>query len=267
VRPASRTFLQPHPRYPSLNWHLRIRRVKCGEERPSCIRCSSTGRKCPGYANSEKSKNQFGTFAINLDNASPYGLSNRKVSDDNVQYLEFYHHCAVPTISTSFDKDFWARIPLQLAQNERSVRSALLALSCLNKSETGTLKDARSGLLIPAKQKDMLLHYNKSVKLLVRRISEPSYTPEVGLVCCLLFVCIENLRGNYTTAMDHYKSGLNILASHRKKQLRSSPRPQADHMIEHVLTPIYARMLLTAIAFGLPVRIASLTFSAYSSSD
>ncbi|KAF7912347.1 uncharacterized protein EAF01_001368 [Botrytis porri] len=27
----------------------RIRRVKCAEERPACLRCSKTGRKCDGY--------------------------------------------------------------------------------------------------------------------------------------------------------------------------------------------------------------------------
>lgn len=27
-----------------------VRRVKCDEARPSCLRCASTGRKCDGYA-------------------------------------------------------------------------------------------------------------------------------------------------------------------------------------------------------------------------
>lgn len=33
----------------------KIRRVKCGEERPSCEKCTSTGRKCDGYSNSANS--------------------------------------------------------------------------------------------------------------------------------------------------------------------------------------------------------------------
>src|SRR2546430_8793957 len=28
----------------------RIRRVKCGEEKPHCLRCPSSGRVCDGYA-------------------------------------------------------------------------------------------------------------------------------------------------------------------------------------------------------------------------
>ncbi|KAH3001521.1 hypothetical protein KXV73_001875, partial [Aspergillus fumigatus] len=28
----------------------KVRRVKCDEEKPTCCRCRSTGRKCDGYA-------------------------------------------------------------------------------------------------------------------------------------------------------------------------------------------------------------------------
>lgn len=176
-----------------------------------------------------------------------------------MQYLEFYHHCAVSLISSAHDKDFWSKVPLQLAQTEPCVRRALITLGCLNRAETGSLRHARLGLLNPAKQRDMLGHYNKAVKLLVQRISEPSYTPEIGLVCCLLFVCIESLRGNYDTAMSHYKSGLNIL----KQTRQSSAKGSSCELIEETLTPIYARMLLSAIAFGLPVCSAFIDASVH----
>jgi hypothetical protein len=189
---------------PANSCATRTRRVKCGEEEPSCLKCTKSGHKCPGYAPTS-TKAQFGAFAISQGNGPPSGISIHQNLGDNIQYLEFYHHCAVPTISTPFDKDFWARTPLQIAQSEQCVRHALIALSYLNKYEPGTLKHARSSLLAPAKQDTLLTYYNKSVKLLVQRMSEPSYTHEVGLVCCLLFVCIESLRGNYDTAMAHYR--------------------------------------------------------------
>ncbi|KAF2829376.1 hypothetical protein CC86DRAFT_258972, partial [Ophiobolus disseminans] len=178
-------------------------------------------------------------------------ISTHQVLGDNVQYLEFYHHRAASTLSTTFDKDFWSRTPLQIAQSELCVRHALIALSCLNKTEPGALKQARLGLLAPAKQKTLLTHYNKSVKLLVQRINEPSFPPEVGLVCCLLFVCIEFMRGNFDAAMAHYKSGLHILSTYRSDQIADS---SARNMVEETLTPMFARMIITATVFGLPTE-------------
>lgn len=42
----STTTLAVHPDQTDL---YRIRRIKCDEAKPSCQRCTSTGRKCDGY--------------------------------------------------------------------------------------------------------------------------------------------------------------------------------------------------------------------------
>jgi hypothetical protein len=143
-------------------------------------------------------------------------------------------------------------MPLQLAQSELSIRHALIALSHFNKTQTGSLKDARSCLVTTSKQKIMLVHYNKAVTHLVQRMKEPSYSPEVGLVCCLLFTCLEFLRGDYDNAFAHVRSGLSIISAYKNNDMPSSTKGLGSSMIEEMLIPIFTRMILTSVAYGLP---------------
>ena len=43
-----------HPKTRSGCLTCKIRRKKCGEEKPACLRCTNTGRKCDGYPNINK---------------------------------------------------------------------------------------------------------------------------------------------------------------------------------------------------------------------
>jgi hypothetical protein len=130
---------------------------------------------------------------------------------DSVHYLEFYHHCAGPTLASNFDHEFWSRTVLQMAHQEASVRHAVIALGYLVKTEPGDLKHARS-VSTTDNRKTLLIHYNKAVRGLVDRMAQCTYSPEVALVTCLLFICIEHLRGDYHTAFAHLHSGLKIIA-------------------------------------------------------
>lgn len=130
--------------------------------------------------------------------------------EEGLPYLEFYYHCAIRTLSNRFDNGFWSRTVLQMARSEPCIRHALVALGYLAKTEPGNLKHAHARL----KQQDQTLnlYYSKAVGSLVERLAEQSCTIEVGLVACLLFVCIEFIRGNFMTAFTHLHSGLRILS-------------------------------------------------------
>lgn len=131
-------------------------------------------------------------------------------SKEGLPYLDFYYHCAVRTLSNRFDNGFWSRTALQMAHSEPSIHHALIALGYLVKTEPGNLKHAHSRLHHPDKA---LYHYHgKAVTLLAKRMTEQSFTVEVGLVACLIFVCIEFMRGNFRTAFTHLHSGLKIVS-------------------------------------------------------
>lgn len=108
-------------------------------------------------------------------------------------------------------------------------------------------------------QKTLLFHYNKAIDSLVQRISEPSYSPEIGLVSCILFICIEFLRGNYDTAFAHFNSGLKIISAFKRSQTTPpvkslGPSSLGPSMIEELLIPMFIRMIATAVTYGVPTE-------------
>ena len=90
----------------------------------------------------------------------------------------------------------------------------------------------------------LLFHCIKAVKYLVSRMAEPSYSPELSLVACLLFICIEFLRGDSK-----------MLARQRQRykycQQRISTLPKSSsRFVDNIIAPIYMRKVLSALAFG-----------------
>ncbi|KAF1845010.1 uncharacterized protein K460DRAFT_394764 [Cucurbitaria berberidis CBS 394.84] len=241
----------------------KIRRIKCDERKPTCARCTSTGRKCDGYTQDESSNPQSlvsGQSSSSLSTVTIFsGLG------DSALYLEFYYHCARPTLASNFDRDFWSHTVLQMAQSESSIRHAVIALSYLVKTEPGNLKQARAASLTDSRR-PLLLHYNKAVRCLVDRIAQSSHSVEVGLVACLLFTCIEFLRGEYHVAFTHLYNGLKIIAEWRQrplftlKEVSSSPsssvaiaeKVDGRRRIGGNLVPMFIRVMATGLLFGAP---------------
>lgn len=201
----------------------KIRHVKCDETKPNCNRCSSTGRNCDGYAPiKEDFKIQIWSHA---HTPGPYNAT-RAFADfgDNVRYLEFYHRCARRSLSSHFDNDFWSKIVLQMAHSESAVRHALVALGFLCQSEHGSMKHARAKFAVDEDYRFVLSQYNKAVRALVSRMTDTAHSCEVALVTCLLFVCMEYLRGNYHTAFTHMKNGLGIITERQEENATATKK-------------------------------------------
>lgn len=185
-----------------------------------------------------------------------------------IRYLEFYHHCARPVLSSGFDSEFWSRVTLQMASSEPAVRHALIALGYLHSTESGSLKDACAKSVSQSDSRTLIYHYNKSVNSLVGRMNEASYTSEIGLVTCLLYVCIEYMRGNYHAAFTHLRSGLQIIYEDAKRLRHDSPFSSSSAspsstsvtssvcrtgLVEDELRPMFIRAMASAIMYGVEV--------------
>ena len=221
-------------------------------------RCTSTGRKCDGYPKA-KAKDTF-QIQVFADNRTATKLqpsiSLLSGLGDSVRYLEFYYQCAAPSLSSRFDREFWSKISLQMAQSEPAIRHAVIALGYLNKQESGSLKHARSELQAIHGNKVFLYHYNLAVRSLVERMTQPSWLPEVGLVTCLLFVCIEFLRGNYHTGFCHFSNGLRLIREWRQQKRIDTPiqdvtlASASSDLIEDTLLPMFLREATAAQLYG-----------------
>lgn len=179
---------------------------------------------------------------------------------ESTKYLKFYHQYAVPSLSSRFDQEFWSKTSLQLAHSEPAVRHAIIALGYLNQTEPGSLKHARSKFQVVHGNKIFLHHYNQAVRKLVDRMTDTSYSPEIGMVTCLLFVCIEFLRGNYCTAFTHMTNGLRLVCEWQQQRRIDSPfhdltyTDSTESLIGDVLLPMFQRGMLSAQLYGVPAE-------------
>jgi hypothetical protein len=208
-----------------------------------------SGRKCSGYT-----QDATNAQLVTLETYNPRASPTSKVSElgENAIYLDFYHRCAASSIASNFDRDFWSGIVLQLTQSEPAVRHAVAALGFLVKTEPGSLKHARSFSAME-NRKTLLFQYNKAVRSLVARMSEPSYTVEIGLVTCLLFICVEYLRGDYPAAFMHLHSGLKVIAQIGPSSPTSLASRVADpELIMSKIAPIFTRAITTGLLIGAP---------------
>ncbi|KAF3006893.1 hypothetical protein E8E13_011096 [Curvularia kusanoi] len=154
-----------------------------------------------------------------------------------------------------------------MAHDEPSVRSALVALGHLNKSQKGSLQHARQ-YSVAAKtpeRKPFLLNYNKAIRQLINDMARPSFPPEQGLVICLLFACIEFLQADAAVAFTHIRSGLNIFHELRqRRQLTPGSKslqeahghiiPARLNSIEQILVQILTWSLASAMPYGMYLK-------------
>ncbi|KIW94180.1 uncharacterized protein Z519_05496 [Cladophialophora bantiana CBS 173.52] len=102
---------------------------------------------------------------------------------------------------------FWNRVAPQLGHHDDAIKYALVALGAtyhLHKTTGGRGMDTQDTFI--------LRRYGKALSELQCRIA--SQAPEsayVALICCLIFICLENLRLNHKNARAHLRNGIYII--------------------------------------------------------
>ncbi|KAM5345680.1 hypothetical protein ACJ41O_011541 [Fusarium nematophilum] len=197
----------------------KIRKVKCDEGRPACRRCVSTGRTCDGYGiwggGSSHSHHPYrqadkdGYLILRPPPSAQPSLSNTQQT-----YFEWFRCRTSPKLPGSFPSSFWSTLLLQATTDEPSVLHAVLALSSVHKRgpvDTRTQKSQRAELL-DEQDRFALQHYVKAISHLQPQLSSRDRRScRVALITCVVFVCLELLRGHFKTAQVHLQNGLEIL--------------------------------------------------------
>jgi len=235
----------------------RIRRVKCDEAKPACNKCTSTGRKCDGYSSLPFSRRDLHAaskaFSEHSSSGDDLGLNYtaplaRIVTDPafsdilEKRYFQFFRQKTVASTNSLMACRFWDRIVLQICHVEPAVKHAILALSSLHQ-----LSDARSNAELAQKHQDYADYHHHKALVAAQKLLSSSTAEDIDrvLIACVVFICYDNVRGNYRTAAIHTHSGRSILAQHRTRLKRLARRNDLAEIEQ-----LFGRLDISAITFS-----------------
>ncbi|KAL4867746.1 hypothetical protein BDV12DRAFT_209588 [Aspergillus spectabilis] len=173
---------------------IRLRHIKCDETPGFCKNCTSTGRTCD----------------YDLQRLPRSGRVTSAKKNVGNHELPLKHH-TIPTLLEFFDSPVWQELILQMSLSEPAVYHAVFALSAIHQDLE------MYGMLLPGQV--LQNEYHRFA------LDQCGRFREVMLLCCLLFVFTQLLRGQYDDAFKHLQSGLRILHEARAQQHERAVKP------------------------------------------
>lgn len=133
------------------------------------------------------------------------------------RYFEWFRCRTVKKIPGAFVSPFWDTLLFQASLTEPAVLHAILTLSSVHKREI--LSDdsqSRSDDVLDEHEQFMLQHYTKAISHLRPHFSNKDRSSvRIALITCVVFICLEFLRGHFKTAQTHLQNGLKVLREMR----------------------------------------------------
>ncbi|KAI2994338.1 transcriptional regulator family: Fungal Specific TF [Aspergillus niger] len=229
----------------------KARRVKCGQEKPSCLRCSKTGRKC------EYEGPNLGTFSSTPATLSildkPLSSAPDTVWKERRAFAYYFQHIAL-FIGGGLEVDFWSTIVPQICRSEPAVWDAIISLSTLFESpepcpDIAFLRQ-RDVLLLNQYHRDAISWYSRSMSQVRQRLERGDGDVLVGLVSCILFMCIEGFQGGAAQATRLYCQGVQLIVTLRGQIASGAVSSSKAAWLEDIIVPIFIRLGATALNFS-----------------
>lgn len=207
-----------------------MRHIKCDETPGACKNCTSTGRSCAydlqRLPRCGKSKSTIKKDVGNQDQIVPEvadGLRWAITSDERRCFSYFKYH-TIPTLQGLCDSPLWQELVLRMSLSEPAVYHAVVALSAVHQDSEIYGMPLPGQIVQNTWHQFSLEQCGRSFAILNRRhASQDPQVKEVMLLCCLLFVLMELLRGQYDDAFKHLHSGLRIIRETRAQTSSDSP--------------------------------------------
>ncbi|KAI1064190.1 hypothetical protein LB506_007887 [Fusarium annulatum] len=192
------------------------RHKKCDEEKPTCKRCKDGGYVCDGYTPQSKAvttKTQSRSLPILAAKVSTptVPLLPGDTLESNYYVYFFSDIISQLEITPYLNREFWKRNILVPSQSSECVRHAVLALGATHWQYSVQNQSSAASL-----DRFVLKHYNEAISKLTGDQESPPDMSTV-LTCCILFVILESLRGDFGEAVRHLESGTRILTNHVPK--------------------------------------------------
>ncbi|KAH8819764.1 hypothetical protein F5884DRAFT_25425 [Xylogone sp. PMI_703] len=193
----------------------KIRRIKCDEQKPSCQRCLSTGRKCDGYGiwSLSRPSNLVKHQSLSKYNAPVPIIA---ATQDERGYFEYYLKSTSLKIPGTFESDFWDSIVLQASSVEPAVFHAATAVASAQRAYAARAEKRIANLpstdISQNHDRFTLKQYNKAIKSLASHFSSNELSSlRVVMISCIVFASLEMLRGEYNMVGVHIRNGIDLL--------------------------------------------------------
>ncbi|KAF5859956.1 hypothetical protein ETB97_002153 [Aspergillus alliaceus] len=222
----------------------KIRKVKCDETRPQCLRCKTTGRKCPGpRVYKERPGGQPSYPVSQLHSLQPSSTTNCHGQRER-RAFEYYFIHAASGIAGVLDISLWKGTIIQLCRSEPVVWDAVTALSALYENPDPFLGPP---IVVPAlktvtKHHEALGWYFRSMKSMRIQIEQRKASIFTGLITCVLYLCIETLQGHTIEAFQLYEQGMRLLSA-----LPPRNTFYENSAIQDLIVPLLFRLGVSAI--------------------
>ncbi|KAL9105992.1 MAG: hypothetical protein Q9227_008900 [Pyrenula ochraceoflavens] len=202
---------------------LAKRKIKCDLTKSECLKCTSTGRKCPGYPPLQV---QWQDPYLPKTSKPPVApLAAKSVSagidgnDEELRAFSYFLEYGQHQMAGFFTSSFWNRMVLQAAHFDSGVRHAVVALSSLYEryeARNITLQTLEKGT---GEVDFSLRQYNKAITKLLEASNKKDNRSraDVNLATCVIFICIEILQGHAASAMTLVANGLKMLRDLQEK--------------------------------------------------
>ena len=161
----------------------------------------------------------------------------------------------------------WTSSTKQLLESEPAVRYAMVSVGAFNERRNFHARSTPCGNTITSTSAQKieasirreqehhnnpfaLSQYNKAITHLTKAMSSSSSNSvDTALLVCILFVCVECLRGDYEPALQHFKGGMSIALAAAGTQGPNSRGHQTTAIREKLL-PFFNRLELLGQVYG-----------------
>ncbi|KAM7186325.1 hypothetical protein V8F33_011899 [Rhypophila sp. PSN 637] len=192
----------------------KIRKVKCDEGRPACARCINGRRICEGYGIWGGGSTETDTTDhAKMIKVTPSEPPKIKMNREDTEWMDWFRSITTVRLQGPFKNAFWQSLVLRASLHEPSVFHASLAISALHKQIVMDVQLPGPGGEPDQVEQFTLRRYNKAIHQLLQPQFGPTNKPAIrtALVACMIFVCLEYLRGRFKTGHHHPLCGMKLL--------------------------------------------------------
>ncbi|KAL4923165.1 uncharacterized protein BDV17DRAFT_285646 [Aspergillus undulatus] len=232
----------------------RTRHLKCDEAPGACKRCTAAGFKCDGYDAERLSHKRahHDVTSMALTDFRFRSLLPDKTAEER-RFFSRFHTFTIPMMSGWLVQHLWSSLVVRMSQSEPALCHAVVALSALQEASETAGKPVLIEDMTNRTHRFALYQYNLSIERLTLRMkSKDPLLRNTVLLCCLIFIAIELVRGKFDKAIAHLTNGLQVLGA-RPHDYHALYRthPALEHDVEHSLAAAVMHLDLQSAHFGL----------------